>query len=540
MNDINFSGVTVYMKNMIITEITLITALILSVTQIDAAQTINESFLKKINTDGDEAACTITANKKYFLFSRKPKGKDNSDLYFTEFKNGKWSVAAPVSELNSDSDDISPYISPDGKFILFSSNRAGSLKYSSTEKPSYDIYYSEKGRKGWGKPEQLFGAVNSIDDEINPYITKDGKQLFFTRSPGSDKSLTTIIKVIKKDDSWEDIETAAISKNSDIRIYMFKKSLFRPGSYITGYKKNDTAVPRLFFYDDSSNKIVPVNSFTASDKSDDDIISITELDKDSVIISTKSPGSNNYDFSMKKLTPVKAEKTVKTEKKSKGGKTSKAEKSVKAVDKSESPVTLSLKIDSENYTPKSDIKFKALYFDSLKKDSWPEKTEFVIPDSTGTINITANPDIKRVLVLPADESIKTFAVEFLTKKNSMTTQIVKIEPSQEKDIKPKPVYFNFNSCKIEITDITYLHELINYLRQNNKIRLLLEGYSDSAGTDKSNLDISTRRAEIVKEYLVKAGIDKNRIKTKGLGFVKDKSSGTLQSDRRVDFNLISE
>jgi hypothetical protein len=154
--------------------------MIITFTAVNAwsAQYINESFLKSINTDADETSCAVTANGKYFVFVRKPAGSDNGDIYFAEFKNGKWTDAKPAAELNSDADEMSPYIAPDGKLILFSSNRPGSLKDSAAEKPSYDIYYSEKKGDAWEKPVLLFGAVNTYDDEINPHLPKNGKHSF--------------------------------------------------------------------------------------------------------------------------------------------------------------------------------------------------------------------------------------------------------------------------------------------------------------------------------------------------------------------------
>jgi outer membrane protein OmpA-like peptidoglycan-associated protein len=500
------------MKNIIIKKLLLIMIAILSALHIQAASLINESLLKNVNTDGDETTCAVTGNRKFFIFSRKLKGSDSGDLYFTEFKNGKWTEIKAAADLNSDSDETSPYISPDGKFILFSSDRPGGLKSSNADNPSYDIYYSEKKEGGWEKPELLFGAVNTTDDEFNPYITKEGNILYFTRSQFDDSSKTTIVKVNYKDDSWEDVSTAEISKNPVVDVYMYKKSLYKPGAYLTGFKKGDLTNREVFYSADSVNNISLLTGSPDSINTSGDEISVTELGKDSIVISSNTSGiSGSYDFFIKKIIPEA---------------------------KKETPKNLTLKVEAENYTSTDGIKIKILFFSSLKKNSWPVKTELKSPDQSGMINITADPGIKRVLALPGDSGMKSFSVEFLTHNESITTSTIKVERSEEKIFTIKPVYFTFNSSEIPITDIPYLHDLIDHLRQNKNAKLLLEGYSDGIGSYKANLDISVRRAERIKDYLVKEGIKKSRIKTKGTGYIKDKTADTSQYNRRVETNII--
>jgi len=505
------------MKNKIIKQSALIIIAILSSFQLHAASIINESFLKNINTAGDETSCAMTENRRLFIFARKLKEKDNSDLYIAEFRNGKWTEAKAVSDLNSESDELSPYISSDGKFILFSSNRPGSLKNSSADKPSYDIYYSEKKDSGWEKPELLFGAVNTTDDELNPSITKEGNLLYFTRSRFNDSSKSTVIKVYYKDESWDDVSTAEISRNSSYNIYMYKKSSYKSGAYITGSRKDGPAGRDVFYSDNSDSKISEEITALDTVNTTADEISISELSKDSIIVSSDSAGS--YDFYIKKVNtaikkPVTAKKTL--------------------------PETLSLKVVSENYTNHDAIKIQILYFSSLKKNSWPVKTEYKSPDSSGMISIPVSPEIRRVLVLPGESDMKSFSVEFLTKNKNIPTPVIKIESAAGKEFAAKPVYFSFNSSEILITEIPYLHELIEHLRQNADLRLSLEGYSDGIGSYKSNLDLSLRRAEKIKDYIVKAGIKKNRIRTKGFGYINDNTPDTSQNRRRVDSIIISK
>lgn len=496
------------MKNLII--LILFFIMSLPVVNVLAAPSVNESFLKNINTEADETSCTISANGKLFVFIRKPKNSSNGDIYFTEFKHGKWTEVKPATDLNSDADEMSPFISSDGKLILFSSDRQGSLKDSSAEKPSYDIYYSERKGTGWDKPVLLFGAVNTPDDEINPCLTKNGKVLYFTRVNVSDRTKSTVIKVRNKKDFWEDIQTAEISGNGIVNIYMLKKSDYKSGFYITGSKKTGPGRKKLFYSDDSGKNIFSISDTASSG----DELTLCELNKKTLVVSSDENGiEGSYDFVIRKVSDSL---------------------------KKASPSTLHLKIENNGYSNPDGIKIKILYFTSIAKDSWPEKSEIRTPDETGSIIFSADPEIKRILVLPGQPDMKPFNVEFLTENDSISTATIKVEAVTDKEFVLKPVYFEFNSCEMSLKDLPYIHELIDYLRINENIKISIEGYSDGIGTYRSNLDMSIKRAEKVREYLIKKGINKDRIITKGHGYKKDNSPDTSQYNRRVEFIFINQ
>jgi outer membrane protein OmpA-like peptidoglycan-associated protein len=316
--------------------------------------------------------------------------------------------------------------------------------------------------------------------------------------------------VRQKNDSWEDVQTAAISGNRIVDIYMLKPSYYKPGFYLTGFKKKNSENRELFYADDSGMNIYSINGSPLSG----DEISICELNKRTLIVSSNANGiDGSYDFYLRKVSEIL---------------------------KKASPSTFYLNIENKGYDNPDGIKIKVLYFTSMNKNAWPEKSEIMTPDNSGSINLIAEPDVKRILVLPGESDMKLFNVEFLTANDSISTATIKIEPSQEKEFIIKPVYYEFNSCEIHLKDIPYIHELINYLRENADIKISIEGYSDGTGSYRSNLDISLKRAEKLRDYLIREGISKDRIETKGHGYIKDKGPDTSQYNRRVEFNLTQQ
>jgi len=75
-----------------------------------------------------------------------------------------------------------------------------------------------------------------------------------------------------------------------------------------------------------------------------------------------------------------------------------------------------------------------------------------------------------------------------------------------------------------------LDELVSMLRSNPEMKIQLEGHTDFRGNDKLNMKLSEDRVKAVRDYLVKSGIDKDRIKTKAFG-------GTQPLSRESDAHL---
>jgi outer membrane protein OmpA-like peptidoglycan-associated protein len=72
---------------------------------------------------------------------------------------------------------------------------------------------------------------------------------------------------------------------------------------------------------------------------------------------------------------------------------------------------------------------------------------------------------------------------------------------------------------------------------------MIQGHTDSDGEDSKNLDLSERRANGVKNYLLSLGVAKNRLQSKGFGETSPKVENTTPENkaknRRTDFVIQS-
>ena len=79
------------------------------------------------------------------------------------------------------------------------------------------------------------------------------------------------------------------------------------------------------------------------------------------------------------------------------------------------------------------------------------------------------------------------------------------------------VLFAFNKAELSAQAGPRLDKLTNFLKQFPDRKLLIEGYTDSVGSDSYNQDLSDRRAQAVRDALVQRGVDSSRITARGYG-----------------------
>src|SRR5206468_7281710 len=74
-------------------------------------------------------------------------------------------------------------------------------------------------------------------------------------------------------------------------------------------------------------------------------------------------------------------------------------------------------------------------------------------------------------------------------------------------------------------------EVVREMKANPSVRALVEGFTDSIGSDAYNLKLSERRANAVREYMVDQGIESSRVTTKGWGKAKPVASNKTKEGR---------
>ena len=89
-----------------------------------------------------------------------------------------------------------------------------------------------------------------------------------------------------------------------------------------------------------------------------------------------------------------------------------------------------------------------------------------------------------------------------------------------------------------------LDELVQMMKENTKIEIQLEGHTDNTGSPKANLELSQKRVDAVKKYIVEKGISKNRVKTKAFGgsqpLRNEMTPEAKAANRRVEMRILKD
>jgi outer membrane protein OmpA-like peptidoglycan-associated protein len=99
------------------------------------------------------------------------------------------------------------------------------------------------------------------------------------------------------------------------------------------------------------------------------------------------------------------------------------------------------------------------------------------------------------------------------------------------------------SGKDIIQKISYpkLDVVVKVLKADAALQISIEGHTDNKGNPVFNLKLSAKRAEAVKKYLVKKGIEESRISAQGFGDAKPIATNVTPAgrakNRRVELHL---
>jgi dipeptidyl aminopeptidase/acylaminoacyl peptidase len=132
--------------------------------------------LENVNSEGKEGSPSVARDGTLYFFSDRQAGNEKNALYESRFIKGHYEPAMllPVA-INAGPSDTSPFISPNGKTLLFYSTRARGFGKA-------DLYVSSKKHGKWTASVNLGPVVNSADSDYNPAVSPDGQEFFFGRN----------------------------------------------------------------------------------------------------------------------------------------------------------------------------------------------------------------------------------------------------------------------------------------------------------------------------------------------------------------------
>jgi outer membrane protein OmpA-like peptidoglycan-associated protein len=104
------------------------------------------------------------------------------------------------------------------------------------------------------------------------------------------------------------------------------------------------------------------------------------------------------------------------------------------------------------------------------------------------------------------------------------------------------IYFDSGSATLKPSSFSVLDGVVELLRENAGVRVEIAGHTDSDGSASYNQGLSRRRAESVRDYLVRKGISASRLTTVGYGETQPVASNATADgkaqNRRIEFRVL--
>jgi len=159
-----------------------------------------------VNSGQHDSYPSVTTDGTLYFFSRRNGGFGSSDIYRSKLNKGKYTHVENLgTTINTEYNEVDPFIAPDESYMIFCTNKPGGYGEE-------DLYISflKKENSSWTKPVNMGKEINSSKADWMPYVTPDGKYFFFTSnkmmklSPDIQKSITDLPGNGSRDIYWVD------------------------------------------------------------------------------------------------------------------------------------------------------------------------------------------------------------------------------------------------------------------------------------------------------------------------------------------------
>jgi outer membrane protein OmpA-like peptidoglycan-associated protein/tetratricopeptide (TPR) repeat protein len=488
---------------------------------------------KEINSDGDDFAPVLNEAEDEIVFtSRRREGNTNEnvdtdnkpfeDIFMAKKVGGNWTAAKNAGPpINTPSHDSNLALSADGKMLLiYSTDNAG------------DIYYCDRQTDNtWSKPKPLPGNLNSMYEDKSATLTKDQKTIYFSSTrPGGFGGIDIYKATVDEKGNWShpknlgpkvntvDDDDAPFIDYDGKTLYFSSRAHKGMGGFdifkVVADDKGEWSEPENLGY--------PINT------PDNDIFYVTTKSKERAYYSSVREDALGYEDIYvitvppppKKDTPPVAGVPAKK-------KTVPLKYIVRVVDadtKKTMPAKVKLNGVTDNVVVGSNLTSAGMYeFKVLEGKDYKLSVE-----AGGYMFVN-----------------ETVTLEGLAEKEKVVMKTVELKRLEIGLISIlRNIYFDFNKATFKQESYNELSKLERMLQQNTSMNVEIGGHTDIVGTKNYNKFLSQKRAEAVKDFLTKKGIDSRRITAVGYGSSKPLASNDDEDEgrelnRRVEFKVLS-
>ncbi len=492
-----------------------------------ASEPIVQRPLSTINSPADEQMLCLTADNKtmYFAATSRKDGLGGADVFMSKFANGKWSKPKLIKNIcSSGFDEVPLSVSADGtRLILFEP-----VYNEKTDETKGMITYSDKTSKGWSKTKPFPSPLNRSYRQAGAQMTADGQGMILT--------------VQKKEGDDFDIYYVAKNGNSWGSLVNLGRDINTPGNERTPFLHPDMRT--LYFSSDGRGGYGSMDVFMTTRKGD----SWTSWTRP--VNLGKEINTKGIDWGYKITTDGERAFFASGSQKQDFYEINLPERfRPNAVNLITSTVDVSDNKDKKIVV--EDAKTGKV-IGEFQADPETGRVVAVVPEGIKTkVRVEGEGVVSRPVEIEAKTPPKTdkstgtkpSPASETTKTETTTTSISLNAVNIEKAIEEGQTYsfpdllFDYDSDRVNAPFYGELDQIAAALQESGT-GITVAGHTDDQGSDSYNNDLSQRRAEAVKAYLVGKGIDPSKIQPIGYGEsqpVADNSTSEGQAqNRRVE------
>lgn len=476
----------------------------------NSGDSIVDYFAKELKTGMHESNAVFTKDGKTIYFTRnnsknKRKKKDdkkisNLQIFKAELVYGKWKniTALPFNSPNYSTEH--PALSADEKVLYFASDMPGSLG-------SFDIYSVNINKGAFDTPKNLGPIINTDKREQFPFASADNKLYFSSDGHLGYGSLDVFVSEINGNDYSKPVNIG-LPLNSNSDDFAFNINSNTKEGFFASNREGGKGGDDIYQFKEIKDLIVEdCKQFIAGTITDIDtqlaIENATVLlqDSDNKTLNTITtsadgkfsfavPCEASYKISAFKENYTNASKTLTLDKiRDKINDASLALRSLEAIKKEE-------KIIAEN----------------------KRKQEIIIEEENKKKEALAAVELKQKEKKAKEEAIVAAEV----KKTEKVKEILAKEKDVIKDkdrliIKTDPIYFDYNMWYIRKESKVVLGRVVELMKKYPGMVIEIGSHTDSRGNAKFNEELSQKRANSTREFIIQSGIDSKRVSAKGYG-----------------------
>jgi hypothetical protein len=188
-------------------------------------------FLSPMFPEKGDEGFMIYKDTILIFSSKRVGGYGGSDLYYSILKNNKWTIAENFGpNINSSFDEMTPFLSANGKALWFSSNREEGVGGLDIFKSEFDFV-----KKEWQVSTNLGLPINSSKDDAYLRFSSDGQIGYFSSNRSEGFGLRDLYQINFRDaiSEMKIVEGTPIFHEA-----IFYPDLFLPGGKYFSYMKN--------------------------------------------------------------------------------------------------------------------------------------------------------------------------------------------------------------------------------------------------------------------------------------------------------------